>query len=266
MNAFSAANAPQHSFSGHATKLDKLSFHSHSDQGPRSLAGLSSYLNLLSFPSFTHTSRVPGSAEQEEVGRTLRQVGVWARPAGILKAPIGAVRPRLQTRGPPGLAMPPSRSELAPSQHGPALTHLHLRSDLPKPGCQPAVPGSSRLSCPSHSPRLDHPRAGACSLSTHARPLLRRLLPAWKFCFSQWLPSFLDMVALTPPCPHKQSSEALLEHRAPPLGSAPSPFPDLCSDRERSLPLGSATASTRSPGLLTEQTNVRSLAAGRSAG
>lgn len=176
---------------GTPQKLDKLSFHSHSDQGPRSLAGLSSYLNLLSFPSFTHTSRVPGSAEQEEVGRTLRQVGVWARPAGILKAPIGAVRPRLQTRGPPGLAMPPSRSELAPSQHGPALTHLHLRSDLPKPGCQPAVPGSSRLSCPSHSPRLDHPRAGACSLSTHARPLLRRLLPAWKVLF-------LPMAAIFP--------------------------------------------------------------------
>lgn len=174
----------QHSFSGHATKLDKLSFHSHSDQGPRSLAGLSSYLNLLSFPSFTHTSRVPGSAEQEEVGRTLRQVGVWARPAGILKAPVGAVRPRLQTHRPPrpSNAPKPVRANPQPARPWSALL---------KPGCQPAVPGSSRLSCPSHYPRLDHPRAGACSLSTHARPLLRRLLPAWKGLF-------LPMAAILP--------------------------------------------------------------------
>lgn len=64
-------------------------------------------------------------------------------------------------------------------------------SALLKPGCQPAVPGSSRLSCPSHYPRLDHPRAGACSLSTHARPLLRCLLPAWKGLF-------LPMAAILP--------------------------------------------------------------------
>ena len=117
----------QHSFSWHATKLDMWSFHFHSDQGPQIPCWVVIYLNLLSFPSFTYTSRVPGSTEQEEVGRTLRQVGVWARPAmgpaEILKAPAGAVRPPLQTRGPPSLAVSPSRSELTPAS---TALHSHI--------------------------------------------------------------------------------------------------------------------------------------------
>lgn len=131
---------------------------------------------------------------------------------------------------------------------------------------------------PSPSPRLNHPRARptpSTRLSTRT-PLASPPPPSLEgsFCFSQRLPSFLDVVSLTSPHPHKQSSEAGpgAPPRAP-LGSAPSPLPDLCSDRERSLQLASVTATTGSPGLgiqkvlnqglLKKQTKVRSQAAGQ---
>lgn len=194
-----------------------LSFHFHSDQGPQIPCWVVIYLNLLSFPSFTYTSRVPGSTEQEEVGRTLRQVGVWARPAmgpaEILKAPAGAVRPPLQTRGPPSLAMSPSRSELTP-----ASTALH--SHISISGLASQSLAANRL-CPvahiCHVPPTAHAwtthgTEPAPSLHTHS-PCSASSSQPGRFCFSQWLPSFLDVVSLTPPRPHTQSSEALIEHR-----------------------------------------------------
>ena len=179
----------------------------------------------------------------------------------------------------PGTA--PKLIRATPGPHGPALTRLHLQSGFPKPGCQPAVPGGSSLSCPpSPSPRLNHPRAGrtpSARLSTRT-PLGSPPPPSLEaaFCFSQRLPSFPDVVSLTPPHPHKQSSRPAGSPSSSTAGLGPSPLPDLGSDRERPLPLGSATATTGSPGLgiqkvldqglLKKQTKVRSQAAAQNAG
>ena len=121
----------------------------------------------------------------------------------------------------PGTA--PKLIRATPGPQGPALTRLHLQSGFPKPGCQPAVPGGSSLSCPPAPQPTREPPTGWAhsldpSLSTRT-PLALPPPPSLEatFCFSQRLPSFLDVVSLTPPHPHKQSSEAgrdpLLEHR-----------------------------------------------------
>ena len=256
MNAFSATNFPLSTASAGMPQNSTCSFHFQSDQGPQIPCWVVIYLNLLSFPRCTHTSRVPGSTEQEEEGRTLRQVGGGpALPWALWKSrgPLQGLYDQVCRPAAPWPGSVPEPIRANPGQHGPALTHLHLRSGLPKPGCQPAVPGGSRLSCPScpsHSPRLDHPRDRACSLSTRALPLLRLLLPAWKVlsvfpngCHLSWTWSHGHLPAPT----HSPARPSLST-----AGLAPSPFPNLRSDRERSLPLGSVTATTGCPELLKE--------------